>query len=472
MDYFPIFMNVEGRTCLVVGGGGVAARKVDMLLRAGARVVVVAPLLEAALAGLAARRGIIHRAACFAPEHLDGAVLAVAATDDLEVNTRVARHARLRGVPVNVVDDPGQCSFIMPAVVDRSPVLVAVSTGGASPTLSRWVRSRIESVLPTGLGNLATLAGRYRDAVRRLIPDIADRRRFWRTLVDGPVAELSFARRDGEAEAALQGALHREEGGPHGNEGVVYLVGAGPGDPDLLTVRALRLIESADVIVHDSLVTDEILDFARRDAERIPVGKRRGRHTMAQHDINDLLIRLAGAGRRVIRLKGGDPFVFGRGGEEMEAVAAAGIACHAVPGITAATGCAAYAGIPLTHRDHASQCVFVTGHGKDGDPDLDWPDLDWDGLARSAQTVVIYMGLNTLGRTASRMIAHGLPATTPAAVIDKGTTPDERVIIGTLADLAARAEAAGIEGPALIIVGDVVALARRERRVADLAVAV
>ena len=465
MAYFPVFLKLKGRLAIVVGGGAVAQRKVVLLRKAGARVRVVAPDLTPALRTDLSTGAIEHITEAFQPSHLDGAAVVVAATDRRSVNAQVSRHARLRGLPVNVVDDPELCSFIVPAIVDRSPVMVAVSTSGLSPVLARGIRARIETALPNGLGRLAELAGRYRDVVARRLPDGDSRRRFWERLFEGPVAEHMFANQDADAESALLDALNTAD---RGNNGQVFLVGAGPGDPDLLTIRALRLLQSADVIVHDRLVSDEVLDLARRDADRVYVGKRCGDHVMTQADINALLVRLAHEGKRVVRLKGGDPFVFGRGGEEMETLAREGITCHVVPGITAATGCAAYAGIPLTHRDHAQHCVFVTGHGKDGAPDLNWP-----ALARPKQTLVIYMGLKQLPTISENLIAHGLAATTPAAIVENGTTPRERVVLGTLVDLPARARAESITGPSLIIVGDVVRLARRqEEHATDLAIAV
>ncbi len=451
MDYYPLFLKIEDRTCVVIGGGAVAARKVAMLRRAGARVSIVAPELVDELARLAKRGSIDHRGRMFFPDQLDGAVLAIAATGDAAIDAQVARHARLRGLPVNVVDDAALSSFVMPAVIDRSPVVVALSTGGASPVLARRVRARIEAALPPALGGLARLLGRYRAAARRHIPDPVRRRRTWERIVDGPVARLALAHRDRDAEATL---LH-ELTSPDPASGEVHLVGAGPGDPELLTLKAHRLLEGADVVVHDRLVNPEIVDLARRDAERIYVGKRAGHHAMRQGEINELLIGLARRGKRVVRLKGGDPFVFGRGGEEMAALTAAGIPCFAVPGITAATGCAASAGFPLTQRDVSNTCIFVTGHDRDGPADL-----DWDALARPGQTVVIYMGLGALGGIASGLVAHGLAPDTPAAVIENGTTPDERVIRGTISDIAAKAESAALGAPSLIVVGEVVALAR------------
>jgi uroporphyrin-III C-methyltransferase / precorrin-2 dehydrogenase / sirohydrochlorin ferrochelatase len=452
MEHFPAFMKLCGRKALVIGGGAVAARKVELLRRAGARIAIVAPELTALLADGIAAGDYCHQGRRFAAEHLDGAVLVVAATDDHEVNASVARHARLRGIPVNVVDDAELSSFIMPAIVDRAPVTVAISTGGASPVLARWVRTRIETALPSALGRVAALAGRMRREVKARIPDIGRRRRFWEQFLDGPAAGLAL---DGRDEAATE-LVRRALGAPAPAEiGQVWLVGAGPGDPDLLTIKALRALQSAEVIVHDRLVSDGVLDLARRDAERIYVGKQPGRHAMTQPDINQLLISLARDGRRVVRLKGGDPFMFGRGGEEMAALAEAGIVCHVVPGITAAAGCAAQTGIPLTHRDMAQSCMFATGHGRHG-----LPDLDWAAAARPGQTLVIYMGLGNLAAIARRLIDHGLAPSIPAAVIANGTTPDARAIIAPLHGIARRADAAAVTSPALVIIGDVVGLAR------------
>lgn len=455
MQYLPIFLDLNQRTAVVVGGGAVAARKAELLAKAKARVHIVAPVLCAALAEDVTRGRATHAGEVFEPGQLDGAAVVIAATDNSDINASVARHARLRGIPVNVVDDPALCTFIMPAILDRSPVIIAVSTGGSSPTLARWIKTRIAEALPASLGPLARFMGEARDAVRHRFPRVGDRRRFWDDFLAGPVPALLASNRDDEAQAALTTSLDRAS--DRDNRGQVFLVGAGPGDPDLLTVKALRLLQTADVIVHDALVSDEILDLARRDADRIYVGKRRDNHARTQDEINALLIRLVQDGKSVVRLKGGDPFMFGRGGEEMEALAESGIACHVVPGITAAMGCAASAGIPLTHRDHAQSCIFVTGHAKDAKDGP--PDLDWASLARTNQTLAIYMGLNTLSETARALIAHGLPSETPAAVIEKGTTPSERVIKGMIGDLAGRVAAADASGPALVIVGNVVGLA-------------
>jgi uroporphyrin-III C-methyltransferase/precorrin-2 dehydrogenase/sirohydrochlorin ferrochelatase len=446
VDYLPIFLDVRERSCLVVGGGPVAARKLSLLLRAGARGVVVAPQIGDELRGLGGDVELRERA--FVPDDLAGMTLAIAATDDAAVNAEVSAQARARGLPVNVVDTPDLCSFIMPAVVDRSPVIAAVSSGGRAPVLTRLLRARLETLIPAAYGRLAQLAGSVRGTVRARIDDPVARRRFWDEALQGPVAELALSGQDARARRLLDRLIER---GAAGGVGEVYLVGAGPGDPDLLTFRALRLLQQADVIVHDRLVAPEILDMARREAERIDAGKRASQHTLPQEDINALLVRLARDGKRVLRLKGGDPFTFGRGGEEIATLAAEGIPFQVVPGVTAASGCAAYAGIPLTHRDHAQLCVFVTGHLKDGGVDL-----PWQQLVALGGTLVVYMGLGAIEAICAALIAHGKAPATPAAVVAEGTTLRQQVVIGTLADLPAAAQ--HLPGPALIIVGGVVSL--------------
>lgn len=453
MRHLPAFLDIAGKPCLVVGGGPVASRKVALLERAGGRVRVISPELVPSLSrGVAAGR-FQHIDTEFMPDHLDGVAVVIAATDDRAVNARVSWEARRRGIPVNVVDDPALCSFQVPAIVDRDPVLVAVSTGGDSPVLARWVRATIERALPAALGELGQLAGRWRGTVKSRLSSGPARKRFWEDLFDGPAGHLALAGRAADADRALEDALQ----GAAPARGAVYLVGAGPGDPDLLTLRAHRLLQNADIIVHDRLVSDGVLDLARRDADRVYVGKAPGAHAMAQDEINALLIRLAREGKQVVRLKGGDPFVFGRGGEEMLAVERAGLTCHVVPGITAAAGIGAAAGIPLTHRGLARSCTFVTGHGRDGEPDADWA-----ALGRGDGTVVVYMGLASLPRIAERLIAHGRPASTPVAVVEKGTTPEQRTVSGPLGAIAAITRAAGITGPALTIIGEVAGLARTD----------
>ena len=451
MRYFPLFADLRDRRVLVVGGGEVAERKVRLLYKAGARVLVVARALTPWLDGQAADSagGITHLAADYADEQLDGVVLAIAATADRELNARVAAAARARNLFANVVDDTELSGFIVPAIVDRSPVVVAVGSSGDAPVLTRRLRERLETFLPQRLGALAKLAGKLRPTIKARIESPARRRKFWENFFDGTLAADVLAGRSVDVEE-IASTLRTGEQDP----GEVVLVGAGPGDPSLLTLRALRALQNADVILYDRLVSAEILDLARRDAERINVGKTAGDAQVSQDEINTLLVQLAQQGKRVCRLKGGDPFIFGRGGEELEALAAAGVRFEVVPGVTAAAGCAAYAGIPLTHRDHAQSLVFVTGHTKDEAGDT----VDWDHLARPAQTVVFYMGLGHLERIVSRLRAHGAPESRAAAIVEQGTRAEQRVVTGTLADLAQKARQSGIQSPALLIVGEVTRL--------------
>ena len=453
MDFLPILLDVREQPCLVVGGGDVAARKAALLVRAGAHVTVLAPVLCAALdADLAAAR-IAHRAATFQDADLSGYTVVIAATDDLVVNRAVAAAARAQHIPVNVVDQPALCSFIFPSIIERPPLIVAVSSGGASPVLARLLRARLESLIPAGYGRLAALAGAFRERVKaRFKPP--ERRRFWERVLQGPIAELVLSGRDDEARAALEEALDDTRLALGGGE--VSLVGAGPGDPDLLTFRALRLIQQADVVVYDRLVSQPVLDLVRLEAERIYAGKERAKHALPQDDINHLLVRLAREGKRVVRLKGGDPFIFGRGGEEIDTLAAEGIPFQVVPGITAAAGCASYAGIPLTHRDYSQSVVFVTGHLQDGTMNLNWP-----ALAQPSQTIVFYMGLLGIDVLCRELAAHGLPAATPAALIQQGTTAQQRVLTGTLATLPDIVHRSEVKAPTLIIIGEVVRLRDR-----------
>jgi len=452
MKFLPVFFDIKGQPCTVIGGGDVAARKVAMLLHSGGKVTVVAPQLCAALKGQADKGVITYVQARFAAEHLNHAVIVIAATDDRAVNQHVSEIARAQRLPVNVVDDPEFCSFIMPSVIDRSPVIVAVSTGGASPVLARLLRARLETLIPASYGRLAVLAEKFRSQVKQHFSESRQRRIFWEKVFQGPIAEMVFAGREEQAISALEQAITAEAADTR-PQGEVYLVGGGPGNPDLLTFRALRLMQQADVIVYDNLVTPQVLEMTRRDADRIFVGKQRANHAMRQEEINELLVKLAKEGKRVLRLKGGDPFIFGRGGEEIETLSANHIPFQVVPGITAASGVASYAGIPLTHRDYAQACVFVTGHLKDGTMDL-----DWDMLARPNQTVVIYMGLLGLPVLCQQLIAHGLTPATPAAIVQQGTTPSQRIVTGTLESLPQLATDAQLKPPTLIIVGKVVSL--------------
>ena len=454
MAHDPIFADLRDKRCVVVGGGIVAQRKTAGLLRAGADVTVVAPELTEELSRLRDDGRLRHLALRFRPEHLDGAWLVIATTDDSTVNQEVATAAGERRVFANVVDNLPLCSFTAPAVVDRAPLQIAISTGGASPILARLLKSRLETLIPASYGRLAALMGLFRERVRQRISDFGARRRFWEDVLQGPIAELVLARREDEAIAALDATLDKPP--PIAVDktiGEIYLVGAGPGDPDLVTFRALRLMQQTDVVLHDRLVAPAILDLVRKDAERIYVGKQESDHTLPQEEINALLVRLAREGKRVLRLKGGDPFIFGRGGEEIDTLAAAGIPFQVVPGITAASGCAAYAGIPLTHRDFAQSCLFVTGHLKNNTMDLDWP-----ALARPNQTVVVYMGLRGIDILCQQLIAHGLPPTWPIALVEQGTTPNQRVLTSTLADLPTRVASDTVKPPSLLIIGEVVRL--------------
>ncbi len=454
MDFLPLFHNLRGRLVLVVGGGDIALRKARLLAEAGARLRVVALQVEPQLRELVEQGGGETLLQGYQPEHLAGSQLVIAATDDAALNARVSVDAQARNLPVNVVDAPQLCSVIFPAIVDRSPLMIAVSSGGHAPVLSRLTRARIETLFPHAWGRLAHLAQRFRDQVKAAFPSINQRRVFWEDAFQGDIAERVFSGREAEAERLLLERLQQQQGQHY--EGEVYLVGAGPGDPDLLTFRALRLMQQADVVLHDRLVPDAIIDLCRRDADRIYVGKARADHAVPQEQINQLLVRLAKEGKRVLRLKGGDPFIFGRGGEEIAELAAHGIPFQVVPGVTAANGCSAYAGIPLTHRDHAQSVRFVTGHLKDGTTNLPWQELVAQG-----QTVVFYMGLVGLPVICRELIAHGRAPDTPIALVQQGTTAHQRVLTGTLATLPGIVERTEIKPPTLLIVGEVVSLRDR-----------
>lgn len=450
LSHLPLFADLRGRDVLVVGAGEVAARKVLLLERAGARILVVAPALGPALEERVTAQAVAWLARTFLAEQLGGCALVIAATDDAQVNATVAAAARLRGLPVNVVDDPALSTVILPAIIDRSPLLIAVSTGGAAPVLARRLRAEIETLVDGAWAGLAALAARWRARIRDRFPDLQRRREFYDGLVDGTVMDALREGRPLAAEAALARALSRHADPAHGMAGLVTLVGAGPGDPGLLTLNALRALQRADVILHDALVSDAILDLARRDALRIPVGKRAGGRQTGQEQIHTLMLEHARAGQRVVRLKGGDPFIFGRGGEELEFLREQCIAYEVVPGITAATACAAYAGIPLTHRDHAQSVRFITAHCH-GAMDT----LDWAGLAREGQTLAMYMGAGQAHAIEAQLIAHGRSPATPVAIVENGTRPDQRVLTGTLGGLADLAGRLTPRAPALIVVGEV-----------------
>ena len=426
MQHFPIFMDLQGRRALVLGSGEAADRKAEALRRCGAEVVQMAEL---------------------APNALNDCAIAIGAEASEADLAALVKDANSRGIPVNVVDRPALCSFITPAVVDRAPITVAISSGGAAPVLARLIRARIEALVPPSLGRLAAIADEFKAQIRAHLPDTALRRRVLERALGGRVADLVAAGQEDAArhEMARQIATGAEP------SGIVYIVGAGPGAADLLTLRAHRLLGEADVIVHDRLIGEDVLDMARRDAERIYVGKARANHCLPQEGINDLLIRLAREGRKVVRLKGGDPFVFGRGGEEAEALAEAGVAFEVVPGVTAALACAAQAAIPLTHRDAARTVTFATGHTKDGKQDL-----DFDQLARGG-TIAIYMGVVSLPALRDGLLGAGLPPATPAALIERGGTRAQRLLKGTLDELVDSAVAWSTGGPTLVLIGEVVA---------------
>ncbi|WP_421259353.1 siroheme synthase CysG [Aeromonas sp. 602826] len=451
MDYLPIFCRLDNKPVLLVGGGEVAERKARLLLDAGARLTVVAPELDPELAELAANGSIEWLAGEFAPEQLAGKWLAVAATDRREVNALVYQSANRARIFANVVDDPKRSSFIMPSIIDRSPLMVAISSGGKAPVLARLLREKLEALLPQHLGAVAAFAGSLRERVKARFASMGERRRFWERLLGADRLGQALARGDSASANQLADSLFADE---CNTAGEVVLVGAGPGDPGLLTLHALRQMQQADVVVYDRLVSDEVMALVRRDAKRIFVGKQAGNHCVPQEGINQLLLEEAKKGQRVVRLKGGDPFIFGRGGEELETLVGTGIGFQVVPGITAASGCAAYAGIPLTHRDHAQSVRFVTAHGKGGARDLDWP-----LLAKDRQTLVFYMGLSSCATIREQLLAHGKASNTPVALIERGTQPCQRVIRGTLDELPALAM--GVESPALIMVGSVVTLADR-----------
>ncbi|MDX1804654.1 MAG: siroheme synthase CysG [Alcanivorax sp.] len=452
MEFLPISWRLQGKAALLAGGGEVALRKGRLLHRSGAKVCVVAPQVCDELRDIVVQSGGECLQRAFAPADLDGQALVICATDNRELNADIAARAQQRGLPVNVVDNPALGDFIFPAIVDRSPVLISISSSGASPVLARKLRSQLESSLPARWGRLADLMARFRQPLKAKLDNVGARRLFWEQALDGPLVEKVLAGKDSDAEAMLSDAIDQADASRL-SRGEVYLVGAGPGDPDLLTFRALRLLQKADVVLYDRLVGKGIVDLARRDAELVYVGKARDKHALPQDNINELLVHYAKQGKKVCRLKGGDPFIFGRGGEEIDLIVAEGIDFQVVPGITAASGCAAYAGIPLTHRDHAQSVRFVTGHRQDGTVTL-----DWQHLVSETETVVFYMGLVGLRQICDQLMAHGRRGDTPIALVSRGTTDLQEVITGTLESLPDAIEGREIHAPTLIIVGSVVSL--------------
>ncbi|MFQ5564090.1 MAG: siroheme synthase CysG [Parvularculaceae bacterium] len=453
MKRYPAFLELDGQRAVVAGGGPAAQAKARLLAAAGADLLIVAPNIDSSLkAEFADRAGFLERSAV--ENDFAGATLAVIALDDPDLEARLAEAARRQGALVNVVDKPALSDFSTPALVDRGDVVVAISTGGAAPALARALRAKIEALLPIRLGKLARFAASFRAAVKAKI-DPAQRRRFWDRFFAGPIAARVLTGDEARAREDMLAAVNLPEPRP---AGVVDIVGAGPGDPELLTLRAHRLLQEADVILYDRLVGEEILALARRDAECVYVGKTKADHAVPQSAIEARMIALARAGKRVVRLKGGDPFVFGRGGEELETLRAAGVAAFVTPGVTAAVGCAAAAGMPLTHRDYAQAVTFITGHAK-GNAE---PDLDWAALAALKNTLVVYMGVSQSGRIAERLIAHGRAASTPIAVIENGARENQRILTGVLGELGALVEEGEVKGPAVLVVGEVACFADGE----------
>ncbi|WP_415898994.1 siroheme synthase CysG [Neptuniibacter sp. QD48_11] len=451
MDYLPLFFKLTNQKVLLVGGGNIALRKAKLLCRAGAHVTVISHKVSDDLQDLldenqgTAIIGEYHAAL------LDDKILVIAATDDNPLNERVHFDAVEKNIPVNVVDSPKLCTFVFPAIVDRSPVVIGISSGGSAPVLARLLRARLETWIPKSYGKLASIANHFRDQVKQTFSTVNHRRVFWENVLQGQIAEKVFAGRDEEAAKMIADKLANED--PEHQVGEVYLVGGGPGDPELLTFKALRLMQQADVVLYDALVSPEVLDLCRRDADLIFVGKKRDNHAVPQEGINELLVKHAKLGQRVVRLKGGDPFIFGRGGEELQTLKEHNIPFQVVPGITAASACSTFAGIPLTHRNYAQSVKFVTGQLKNRTTDL-----NFNELVHPNQTVVFYMGLHTLPQLAAKMIEHGKPSSTPAAIISRGTSADQKVLTGTLETLPQLQEEAKLPAPALIIVGEVVEL--------------
>ena len=437
---------------MLVGGGRVAARKLKMLCAAQASVTVIAPVLCDEVQAMCEQHGLTIRARKFDDDDIKGQRLVIAASDDTRLNNHIGALARQNNILVNVSNDFTQGDVVLPSTINRDPIQIAVSTGGASPVLARQLRSNLEHSTPAAYGTLASIVEKYRGQAKQCLKTDKTIRRFWEEVIQGPIAEMVFAGKVNEAEQALVKKLNDRDINRE-MPGEVYLVGAGPGDPDLLTFRALRLMQQADAVVYDRLVSEQVMALVRKDAEKIFAGKERSRHTLEQESINQLLVRLAREGKRVLRLKGGDPFIFGRGGEEIETLMEQGVHFQVVPGVTAAAGCASYSGIPLTHRDHAQACIFVTGHLRDGTVNL-----NWDMLAHANQTLVFYMGLHGLNIICEKLIEHGLQDSTPAALVTKGTTPEQRVLIGNLSTLPNLVETHNVQGPTLIIVGTVVTL--------------
>jgi uroporphyrin-III C-methyltransferase/precorrin-2 dehydrogenase/sirohydrochlorin ferrochelatase len=455
MKYFPIFVDAQYIHCLVVGAGEVAARKCELLLKTPARITIVSPWVSNTVEKLAKSENVTLIRREYEQNDLANKQMVFVATDNENTNKLIHDQAHAQNILVNVVDNTPLCKFITPSIVDRSPIIIAMSSGGVAPVLLRYIRQKLESVIPHNIKRLGTFSEKFRNTVKTSLASVTDRRYFWEDVLDGDIGENVLQGNNKQAQQQLHTALEKYASGDK-PAGQVYLVGAGPGDPDLLTFRALRLMQKADVVVYDRLVSPDILELVRRDAEKIYVGKEQSNHTIPQQDINQLLTDLAKKGNRVVRLKGGDPFVFGRGGEEIETLIEQGIEFQVVPGITAATGAASYAGIPLTHRDHAQSVTFTTGHLRNNTIDLDWP-----SLVKPNHTLVFYMGLTGLPIICEKLIAHGMPSNTPIGLIQSATRVDQKVVTGTLADIIKNPATATLKPPTLIIVGGVVSLHKK-----------
>ena len=450
MDHLPVFINLRQKPCLVVGGGDIALRKVNLLLKAQAKIKCISPEFCSGLIELSRKNTLDLIEKRFESTDIDNQSVIIAATDDDKTNAMVSSLAHESGIPINVVDSPDLSSFIMPSIVDRSPIVIAISSAGKAPVLARIIRAKLETIIPSAYGNLAEIAGEYRQKVKQRFVNLKDRRKFWESVFSGVIAEKVFAGRSEEAKADIEKHLASSV---EINLGEVYLVGAGPGDPDLLTFKALRLMQQADVVLYDRLVSKGVMELVRRDAELIYVGKKGGSESTRQIDINERLVELAKSGKRVCRLKGGDPFIFGRGGEEIETLSDNGIPFQVVPGITAASGCASYAGIPLTHRDFSQSCRFVTAHLKDGTSNLPWGEF-----VEEQQTVVFYMALISANHICQQLMACGMREDMPVALIERGTTPEQKVYTTSLSKLPDLINNQDIHAPTLMIVGEVVSL--------------
>jgi len=476
MNTFPLFFKLEGRKVLIVGGGEVALRKADLLSRAGACITILAPDISHELQALLTddKHQFIYEN--YNKRYMLGARVIIAATDDETLNHEIHADATELNIPVNVVDTPPLCDFIFPAIIDRNPIVIGISSNGKAPVLARLLRARLETLIPQGYGKLAKLAGDFRSEVKAKIPTLTGRRQFWERAFEGQVSQLMFAGNETEATAQLQADLDSTAAAIHHKNhsdtpvnttptlsdnsdnkappvGEVYIVGAGPGDPELLTFKALRLMQQADIVYYDALVSPQVLDLCRRDSDKVFVGKKRSNHTVAQLGINELLVNSAKEGRRVVRLKGGDPFIFGRGGEEIESLRSNNVPYQVVPGITAANAAASYAGIPLTHRDHSQSVRFVTGFLKAGAPNS-----NFKNFLNTDETVVFYMGLHSLARLTEGLVDAGRSADTPIAIVSNASMPNQQVLTGTLATIVAKQEDAQLPTPALLIMGDVVSL--------------